>query len=72
MTCDRCGKPTIASTMSMFNTQNICMECKDRETKSPRYKEACAAEEADLKRTLAAGQPNHFKGIGLPDDLKCS
>lgn len=71
MTCERCGKPALAHTMSMFNQQTICMDCKKKERTHPKYKAACAAEETDLKRTLKAGQPNYFPGIGLPDDLKC-
>ena len=47
-------------TMSMFNTQTICMECKERERRSPRYKEALEAERAAVK----AGNRN-FPGIGL-------
>ena len=44
-TCPRCGNPTIATIMSMFNTQEICMACSDAERKEPRYQEARAAEE---------------------------
>lgn len=46
--------------MSMFNTQTICMDCKDSERKDPRYKEAQEAELAAVK----AGNYN-FPGIGL-------
>lgn len=69
MTCDRCGVPTIGTTMSMFNTQTICMDCKGKERAHPKYKQACDAEGADLKRTLALGQPNYFPGLGKPDNL---
>jgi formylmethanofuran dehydrogenase subunit E len=32
--CDRCGKPlTGGRTMSMFNTDTICLECADAERK---------------------------------------
>jgi hypothetical protein len=44
--CQRCGKDTSCKIMSMFNTQMICMECKDKETKQPGYKQA---EVKDLK-----------------------
>jgi len=57
--CDRCGKPTIATIMSMFNTQTICMACKDAERQDPRYAEARAAVEAAIRR----GDFN-FPGIG--------
>ena len=61
MKCDRCGKETNMHTMSMFNTDNICMACKDEERKHPRYKEALEAEYAACK----AGNMN-FAGIGWP------
>lgn len=48
--------------MSMFNTQIICMDCKDSEKNHPRYKEA---QEAELK-AVQAGNRN-FPGIGLPE-----
>ena len=46
--------------MSMFNTQMICMECKDAERKRPDYEEARDAEAAEVAR----GNFN-FKGVGL-------
>ncbi len=59
--CDRCGKPLAGGrTMSMFNKQTICMECKRAEARRKDYKKACAAECAAVK----AGDRN-FKGIGL-------
>jgi len=57
--CDRCGKETRIHIMSMFNTEDICMECKDAEEKDPRYQEARAADEAAIRR----GDFN-FPGIG--------
>jgi hypothetical protein len=60
MDCDRCHKPTHVKIMSMFNTQEICMECKVEEKQDPRYAEAVAADEAAIK----SGNYN-FKGIGL-------
>ena len=32
-TCDRCGKKLTIRIMSWFNTDCICMECKDKESK---------------------------------------
>jgi len=58
--CDRCGKYLDVRIMSMFNTDVICMECKEAETKNPRYKEACQKEHEEVKK----GNLN-FKGIGL-------
>jgi len=48
-TCERCGKPTIATTMSMLNTQMICLDCDKAERLDPRYAEAKAAEEAAVR-----------------------
>lgn len=57
--CDRCGQETLATIMSMFNTQTICMECKEAEKKDPRYQEARAADEAAIR-----GGNFNFPGIG--------
>lgn len=43
--CHRCGAKTSIHIMSMFNTDLICMTCKDKEKRRADYK---AAEEADL------------------------
>lgn len=61
MTCERCGKETLAHTMSIFNTQTICLDCKDAERLLPTYEEAARAEIEAVKR----GDYN-FPGIGLP------
>jgi len=59
--CERCHKDLNgARTMSMFNTQCICMKCADAETKRADYKEAQDADAAQIKK----GNLN-FKGIGL-------
>ena len=40
-TCDRCGGSLEnGRTMSMFNEQCICMNCKDKESKDPDYRKA--------------------------------
>lgn len=62
--CVRCGATNCATTMSKFNTDIICMSCKDKERKHPKYAEADAAELAAVK----AGDYN-FPGIGKPADL---
>lgn len=60
--CDRCGKElTDGRTMSMFNTDCICMECKRKEQSESEYKAACDAEIAAVRR----GDRN-YKGIGYP------
>lgn len=38
--CERCGKETTTSMMSMFNTQQCCMACIEKERKHPKYAEA--------------------------------
>lgn len=58
--CERCKAETSITTMSMFNTQTICMECKDAEAKRPDYKAARGADEAAIRR----GDFN-FPGIGF-------
>ncbi len=63
--CDRCGKSTIASIGSMFNVEQICMECMNRERAHPLYAEAVRAETEACRR----GNYN-FPGIGLPPELR--
>ena len=57
--CERCGKTTNTHTVSMFNIQSICMDCKKEEKKHPRYKEAVKADLDAIKN----GNYN-FEGIG--------
>lgn len=59
-TCQRCCKPTIATIMSRFNTQQICLDCEDVERKRPDYKKAADAELDACRR----GDFN-FPGIGM-------
>lgn len=48
--CDRCGESTNnMTTMSMFNEDIICMDCKDKEKKDPEYGAASEAEREQLK-----------------------
>lgn len=62
-TCDRCGKELSGGrTMSMFNTDCICLECKRKERQMNEYAAACEAENAAVKR----GEKN-FRGIGWPN-----
>lgn len=59
--CQRCGKSLDGGrTMSMFNTQVICMECKEQEQRRQDYREAVEAE----RQAVLAGDRN-FRGIGL-------
>lgn len=64
MICERCGKETNIHTTSMFNTQNICMECKEKERQHPMYEQALEADRAEV----AKGNYS-FQGIGKPKDL---
>ena len=65
MICARCKKEVTSFIMSMFNTDVLCLECKDKETKHPRYKEAQEAE----RKAVLNGDFN-FPGIGLPNDFE--
>ena len=38
--CDRCKKPTRSLMISVFNLQNICIDCSDEESDHPKYNEA--------------------------------
>lgn len=67
MRCDRCGKDTIQTTMSFFNTDTICMECDDLERAHPLFEVAHRVETEEVMR----GNYN-FEGIGLPNDLRRS
>lgn len=63
-TCDRCGqKLTGGRIMSMFNTDCICLACKEKEMKLPGYQAAQTAEAEAIK----SGDMN-FQGIGLNSD----
>jgi hypothetical protein len=56
--CDRCGGTTNnMTTLSMFNEDVICMNCKEEENKDPEYAAACEAE----REALAKGDRN-YKG----------
>ena len=64
--CQRCGGSLDGGrTMSMFNTQVICMACKEKEMQRPDYKDAVEAE----MKAVSSGDRN-FKGIGLKGGAK--
>lgn len=65
MICDRCRKETRAYTMSMFSTDEICLDCKKAEKEHPDYERARLAE----AEAVRAGNFN-FPGIGVPADLR--
>jgi hypothetical protein len=57
--CDRCGKDLKGGRiMSMFNTDCICLDCKDKERYEAEYQKAVEAEREEIKK----GNYN-FKGI---------
>lgn len=57
--CDRCGASLDKDRiMSMFNTECICMDCKEKEMKQSDYGEAVKAEHEEIKK----GNYN-YKGI---------
>ena len=64
MICQRCGKEALAHITSMFNTQIICIDCKEKERQHPLYEKAVAADTAAIRQ----GDYN-FPGIGKPEDL---
>lgn len=64
--CAWCGAKgsDVITTMSIFCTDMICLDCKDKEVKHPLYKQAREAEAEAVRR----GDYN-FPGIGKPSDL---
>jgi len=63
--CGRCEKETREHKLSMFNTQELCPECQEKEKAHPDYKHAC-----EVERDQALKGNRFFEGIGLPDDMK--
>jgi hypothetical protein len=65
--CDRCGEPTNnITTMSMFNEDVICMNCKEKEKKDPEYEAAVEAEREQIK----SGNTNYKGAIPNYKPLK--
>ncbi len=56
--CQRCRKETITVIMSIFNTELICLKCKEEETKYSDYKLAMKVESDEVNKGN-----NNFKGI---------
>ena len=56
--CDRCGQSTNGvTTMSVFNEDVICMDCKKREKNDPEYGAAVEAESEEIRKGN-----NNYKG----------
>lgn len=50
-TCDRCGESTNGiTTMSMFNEDVICSQCKQDEKNDPEYQAAVEAEHEEIRK----------------------
>lgn len=50
-TCERCHKPLNGGrTMSMFNTQCICLKCAEAEQNDSEYQKAVEAEHREIKK----------------------
>ena len=62
--CDRCGEENTATIMSYFNTDTLCMACKEKERAHPDFERAREAEIAEVQK----GNYN-YPGIGKPADL---
>lgn len=62
--CDRCGVPGTTYMGSMFNTEMICYDCREKERSHPQYQLACLAERDAVRN----GNLN-YQGIGLPTEL---
>ena len=58
--CDRCGGSLAGGrTMSMFNEDCICMECREKERHRADYNKAVEADHTEIEK----GNYN-FRGIG--------
>tara|TARA_R110002074_G_scaffold11570_1_gene43282 strand:- start:734 stop:928 length:195 start_codon:yes stop_codon:yes gene_type:complete len=64
MTCQRCDSNDKITTGSMFNTQMICIKCKEKEKNHELYEMAKKVELDQVR-----GGNYNFEGIGLPNDL---
>lgn len=64
-TCDRCGRKTVATMMSFFNTDACCPFCISKEKSHPMYPYAVMMENEALRKGV-----RDYPGIGLPKDLE--
>lgn len=65
MKCARCNKEINTWTMSWFNTDHICIECKDDEKNHPDYQKA----KEKVYEEEAKGN-NDYEGIGWTEYKK--
>ena len=61
MKCDRCKENTRTTSMSWFNTQDLCEKCQEQEENHPDYARAKSEEEKAVK----SGNYN-YPGVGWP------
>jgi len=54
--CDRCRKQSVGFIMSMYNTQWICMDCKEREEMRPDYQKAVDRDIAEYMQRVEAAR----------------
>lgn len=65
MNCTRCNRENRKMLfMSVFNDEQICVDCKEREESHPKYLDALFADREALKN-----RDYNFTGIGVPSDL---
>ena len=64
MRCQRCYNETRVHTVSIFNTQEICMDCATKEKAHSEYENARKREAEEVRK----GNYN-FEGVGKPVDL---
>ncbi len=60
--CDRCKQVAMHTTMSKFNTEQICMPCNEQEKRHPDFEAARKAEAKEVAR-----HNYNFPGVGLPE-----
>lgn len=61
--CDRCGGSLDGGRiMSMFNTDCICMDCKEKEQQRADYRKAVEADHVEIRK----GNYN-FEGVGYAE-----
>lgn len=62
--CARCGAPTVVQRFGVFNSDNLCTACLDKEVAHKDYPRALIANEYALTTHNIA-----WEGLGKPDDL---
>lgn len=63
-TCARCSVPVLVQRLGVFNADNLCTGCLEKETAHKDYPRALIANEYALETSNIA-----WEGLGKPDDL---